>query len=224
MTKNEIIYTVLEKLRVYSDDSDFSEELISSLIDTKRAMLLKQQYAKNAWHMPMEIKQHLCVDLELVEKVEGYCSAGKILMTDLPLPKSIKIKGKEGPLLVRGLDMMEIPINIIPIERIPFLFNNKYTQHLIYCAVASSGKLVLVSKDDKHRFLNHIKVTDVYEDPEKARQLDCSEDFSLDDWEYEYPVESSMVETIVDLIVKDMTVSIQIPSDKTNDAADGTER
>ena len=94
MTKNEIIYTVYEKLNISSDDSDYSEELISSLIDSKRAMLLKQQYAKNAWHMPIEIKQELCLDLELVDADEGYCTAGKIMSTKLSIPKSIKIKGK----------------------------------------------------------------------------------------------------------------------------------
>ncbi|MCP4910149.1 MAG: hypothetical protein GY907_05525, partial [Bacteroidetes bacterium] len=59
MTKYELIYTVSEKLNILSDDSNISEELISSLLDTKRAMLLKQQYAKNSWHMPIEIKQEL---------------------------------------------------------------------------------------------------------------------------------------------------------------------
>lgn len=221
MTKNEMIYTVLEKLKIHSDDSNFSEELISSLIDSKRATLMKQQYSKNSWQIPMEVKQTLCLDLELVDRVDGYCTAGKILMTDLSLPIPIKIKGKEGPLLVRNKDMMEIPINVVSIERLPYLFNNKYTQHLIYCAKTDSGKLVLISKDDKHRFLKHIKVTDIFEDPEKARQLQCDMDFALDDWEYEYPVEVPMIDTIIGLIVQDLVKSIQIPSDKINDAADG---
>ena len=65
------LYCVGE-LNILSDDSNISEELISSLLDTKRAMLLKQQYAKNSWHMPIEIKQELCMDLELVDKVDGF--------------------------------------------------------------------------------------------------------------------------------------------------------
>ena len=72
MTKREIIYTVFAKLNILSDDTHVSEELVSSLIDTKRAMLLKQQYAKNTWNMPIEIKQELCLNLELVKRVDGY--------------------------------------------------------------------------------------------------------------------------------------------------------
>ena len=159
MTKREIIYAVFEKLNIHSDDTRLSEELVSSLIDTKRAMLLKQQYAKSSWHMPIEIKQEICVDISLVDRVDGYSCAGKILSTNISLPRSIKIKGKEGPLSVRKEDGMEINISIVAIERIPFLFENKYTQHLIYCAVDFSGKLFIISKDNKLRFLKSIKIT-----------------------------------------------------------------
>jgi hypothetical protein len=86
MTKREIIYTVFEKLNILTDDTNVSEDLVSSLVDTKRAMLLKQQYATNAWHMPIEIKQELCINLELVQKVDGYSCAGKILATTVKLP------------------------------------------------------------------------------------------------------------------------------------------
>ena len=99
MIKKEIIFTVLEKLNTLTDDSNISEELVSSMIDTKRAMLLKQQYATKSWHLPVEVKQELCMSLELVEKVEGYSCAGKILATTVPVPRSIKIRGRseQGP-------------------------------------------------------------------------------------------------------------------------------
>ncbi len=222
MTKNEIIYTIVEKLRIHSDDSDFSEELISSMIDTKRAMLMRQLYSKSPWQIPPEVRQTLSIDMELVDRVDGYCTGGKILMSDLPLPVSIKVKGKDGPLIVKNKDMVQIPINIISIERLPYLFNNKYTQHLIYCAKTDSGKIILISKDDKHRFLKEIRVTDIFENPEEARQLQSGMDFALDDWEYEYPVELAMVDTIVELVFKDLAASRSLPSDNTNDAADGS--
>jgi len=220
MTKNEIIYTVYEKLNIQSDDTHLSEELVSSLIDTKRAMLLKQQYAKNAWHMPIEIKQEICMGLELVDRIDGYSCAGKILATSMSLPRSIKIKGKEGPLTVRKEDGAEIALSIVAIERVPYLFENKFTQHLTYCAVDFSGKLFLISKDNKHRFLKKIKVTDIFEQPDVARDLTCNLDSSLDVWDDQYPVESAMTDIIVDMVVKELTRSLGIPSDQINDATD----
>lgn len=220
MTKSELIYSVFEKLNIQSDDTDISEELISYLIDTKRAMLLKQQYAKNAWHMPIEIKQELCMDLKLTEAVAGYSCPGKMLATSVSLPRSIKIKGKEGPLTVRKLDGREIALTIVPIERIPFLFENRYTQHLTYCAVDFDLKLYIISKDDKHRFLKSIKVTDIFEEPDKALLLTCNYDNTKEAWDNEYPIESAMADVAVDLVVKELTRSLGIPSDRINDATD----
>jgi len=221
MTKREIIYTVFEKLNIHSDDSNITEELISSLIDTKRAMLLKQQYAKNAWHMPIEIKQELCMSMVLVDRVSGYSCAGKMLSTSVPLPKSIKIKGKEGPLTVRKQDGMEIAISIVPIERVPFLFENRFTQHLTYAAVDFDRKIILISKDEKLKFLKTIRVTDIYEAPDEANALMCNPAPSGQDvWDEDYPVENAMVDTIVELIVRDLVKTIQIPEDKQNNATD----
>jgi hypothetical protein len=220
MNKRELIYTVFEKLNILSDDSNITEELVSSLIDTKRAMLLKQQYAKSAWHMPIEIKQELCMDLTLTNKVDGYSCAGKMLTTSVSLPRSIKIKGKEGPLAVRKQDGTEIALTIVAIERLPFLFNNRYTQHLTYCAVDFSGKLLIISKDDKHKFLKTIRVTDIFEDPDTASTLTCDYDPAKDSWDIEYPIEAAMADVAIDLVVKELTRSLGIPGDNTNDATD----
>ena len=220
MTKRELIFTVLEKLNIHSDDSRLSEELISSLLDTKRAMLLKQQYAKNAWHMPIEIKQELCMDLELIDKVDGYSCAGKILSTKEALPKSIKIKGKEGPLAVRKKDGTVISASIVAIERIPYLFQNRYTQHLTYCAVDFSGKLYLISNDNKLKFLKSIKVTDIFESPDEALSMQCVLDNTVESWDNHYPIEAAMADVAVDLVVKELTRSLGIPHDNVNDASD----
>jgi|TARA_R110002051_G_scaffold309599_1_gene382304 hypothetical protein len=221
MTKRELIYTVFEKLNIHSDDTRLSEELVSSLIDTKRAMLLKQQYAKNSWHMPIEIKQELCMDLESVNMVDGYSCAGKILRTKQVLPRSIKIKGKEGPLAVRKVDGLEIAASIVAIERIPFLFENKYTQHLIYCAVDFSGSLYLISKDNKLRFLKSIKVTDIFESPDDASSMQCTIDDNNEVWDNHYPIESAMADVAIDMVVKELTRTLSIPGDNVNDASDG---
>jgi len=219
MTKKEIIYTIYEKLGIATDDTHMSEELISSLIDTKRAMLLKQQYAKNGWHMPTEIKQELCMDVSLVEKVSGYTCAGKILSTSIPLPRSIKIKGKEGPLMVRKSDSTVIALNIIPVERVPFLFSNRFTQHLNYCAVDMDGKLILISNNNEFRFLKSIKVTDIFEQPDTVHSLACDTP-NVEPWDLDYPVEVAMVDVITDLVVKELTRSLGIPEDRVNDATD----
>jgi hypothetical protein len=223
MNKREIIFTVFEKLNIISDDTDITQSLVSSLIDTKRAMLIKQQYGKTGWHLPIEVKQELCMSLQLVNSVDGYTCAGKVLTTSMSLPRSIKIKGKEGPLLVRKLDGGEIAISVVPIERIPFLFSNKFTQHLMYCAVDLDRKIYLMSMDNKHKFLKEIKVTDVFEQPGVAREMECKYTPGIEEYDDDYPIETAMVDTVIDMIVKELSQSIMLPEDNNNDSSDDRE-
>ena len=220
MTKREIIYQIFEKVTVHTGDSKISEEFVSSLIDAKRAFLIKQQYSTKHWHMPREIKQELNMQVALVDKVAGYSSAGKILTTIAPVPKSIKIKGKEGPLLLRKLDQSEIPVNIVAIERVPYLFQNKFTQHLTYCAIGLDGRILILSNDKKINFLKNVMITDVFESPEDARTFVTGSDNSLDSWDAEYPVEVAMIDMIVQMVLKDLAVTLSIPEDKRNDSDD----
>lgn len=220
MKKIEIIYQVLEKLNIHSDDTRITEELVSNLIDLKRGMLLKQQYSRNPWHMPTMVKQELCLNLNLVDKVNGYSCAGKILATDV-LPWSVKIKGKEGPLLVRKEDGSVLSLSIIAVERVPYLYENRYLQNIIYCTLDADGRLYIISNNNKYKFLRSIKVTDVYEEPDKAALLTCDYDSSVsDEWDMEYPCEAAMIDVIVGLVIKDLMPAVQIPADNKNDAVD----
>ena len=221
MTKNELIFTVFEKLQIQSDDTDISSELVSSLLDSKRGMLLKQQYSGKGWNIPREVKQEICISLKLVDTVSGYSCAGKILQSHDPLPKTIKIKGKEGPLLVRKPDSTVISLNVVPVERIPYLFANKFTAMLTYCAVDYDGKLVLISADNKLKFLESVKVTDVFERPDGAYDLSCLSGTRNQDYlDLEYPMEAGMADMAINMVVQELTRSLMLPSDEENDATD----
>ena len=170
--------------------------------------------------MPTEIKQELCLSLTLTDKVDGYSCAGKILTTQV-LPASIKIKGKEGPLLVRVEDGSVISLNRVAVERIPYLFENRYLQNVTYCAEDLSGKLLIISNNNKYKFLKNIKVTDVFSNPDEASKLSCNYDSSINDvWEKPYACEIGMIDNIVNLVVKDLLRTVQIPSDNKNDSLD----
>lgn len=223
MDKRTIIYTVLEKINIHNADSKITPELVSSMIDTKRAMLIKSRFSKAAWNIPLEIKQEICLSIERVDSIDGFSLSGKTIRTSSSLPRSIKIRGQEGPLLVRKQDNKVVPINLIAIERLPYCLENKWTSMLTYAAVDFDNRLVLTSSDDKLKFIKEVKVTNIFESPEDAFSLECRDNNNygeIDNWDLEYPVEASMVDEIIEMIVKDLTRAISIPSDEVNDAAD----
>jgi hypothetical protein len=212
---------VFEKLKISSDDSDITEEFIASLIDTKRALLLKQRFSKNGWSIPNEVKQEVCMDLEVAASIDGMTCLGKILRTKLQVPNAIKIKGKEGPLNVRLYDRKDIALNIVPIEKLPFVGYNGFVSNMIYCALDYDGKLYLTSARSQHLFLEAIKITHVFESPEAVFPLECNDLTDVNDvWDIDYPIEISMVDEIVQMIVKELVVTLQIPEDNVNDADD----
>jgi hypothetical protein len=223
MDKRTIIYTVLEKLKINSGDSKITPELVSSMIDTKRAMLLKSRFSRNAWNIPIEIKQEICMDIERVDSIDGFSLAGKTIRTSIGIPRSIKIRGKDGPLMVRREDGTSIPINIVPIERLPYIGNNKFTSMLTYGCIDYDGRLVLTSTSDKLKFIEKIKVTNIFESPESAYSLECRDnnsDGDIEPWDMDYPLEASMIDEIVEMIVKDLFNTIRLPGDNENDSSD----
>lgn len=220
-TKKELIYTVFEKLKINSDDMDITEEFISSLIDSKRAMLIKQRLEKSPWATNPEIMQEICMELENVSVIDGMTCFGKILRTKNPLPKSIKVKGKMGPVTVRRMDRVSLLINTVPLERLPFVGYNSFISAMVYAAQDYDGRLYLVSNQKKHHLLEMIKVADVFETPDKADKYSCQSepsDINCDPWDKDYPIEDSMKDDLINMIVKELSPTLGIPDDPDNDA------
>lgn len=220
MTKKELIYTVFEKLKINSDDMDITEEFVSFLIDSKRATLIKQRFDKRPWAMPVETKQELCLSLTVVSKVADMPCFGRIVRTTESLPPSIKIKGKEGPITVRKYDASAIHVNIIPLERIPFIGENQFTAQMIYGTIDYDNKFYLISGSNKLNLMTEIKIADIFEDPSAAAAMECtaSDEANCEIWDRDYPVELSMADDIVQLVVQELSRTLQIPDDSVNDA------
>ncbi len=181
MTKNELIYTVYEQLKITSDDNELSREFVSSLIDSSRATLIKQTYGSKSWNIPIEIKQELCLGLKPVSNIDGLTCFGKILRTENKIPSGISIKGAEGAILsVRTYDRKKLNINIVPIERLPLIGHNPYTAGMLYAALDVDSHLYFTSGSNKHMMMEAIKVEGVYEYPSIALEYQCREKAEFD--------------------------------------------
>lgn len=239
-TKREIIYTVFERLNISSDDTDISEEFVAHLIDTNRAKLIRQLYGSKTWDMPIEIKQELCLGLENVQNIDGQDCFGTILRTKDIIPKGISVRGVDGAVLsIRTYDRKELYINIVPIERLPFIDQDPYTRSMVYAAIDTDRRVYFLSGNKKFSMLEAIKINGIYEDVDAAYALGCQElttsiskefygkptlpypvEEVCEPWDREYPMEGSMQDNLVDMIVKVLTRTMALPEDEFNDAED----
>lgn len=218
MTKLELIYNVREKLKIHSDDSNTTDEFISHLIDVKRVFVLEQRLGGTAWKAPIEVKQELKMDLEVVDSVDGMECFGTILRTAQPLPNLVRSKGGNSGITVRRADRKFILIDLIGLDRLPFAGEGRFVSQLTYAAFDYDNRLYLVSGSPKHLLLKSIFVGGIYEDTVLAGDLDPSTDLKKDIWDREYPLTMNFAEVAVDLVVKDLIRSMKIPQDIINDA------
>ena len=219
MTLNEIIYDIREKLKLNSDDIDITDELIAHLINVKRNLLLKQRYGKFTRTIPEGSKQIICVPLEEVNSIDGENCLGTILKSKSKIPSMLQLDNKPALLNVRTLDLMSLPINIVSIERFPYLGYNSWTSNQIFVGLDSDSNIYFHSNNVQHKFLEQVKLIAVFEDPEEADEASCnSSEDDCDYYEKEYSVEPQMVHDIVNLIVKDLAPSVKLPDDKLNNA------
>jgi hypothetical protein len=219
MTLNEIIYDVREKLKLNSDDIDITDQYLAHLTNVKRLYLIKQRFAKFSRNIPEEIKQIICVDLEVVDSINGEPCFGKVLRSTVVLPTLMEIGGNSAILSIRTLDVLYPSINIIHIDRLPYVGYNKWLKKQIYVALDADNRLYFRSDNPQHLNLEFIKVIGVFTDPEIAQELDCEQtDPNCDYYNSEYPIEPYLVHDLINLIVKELAPSLNIPNDKINNS------
>jgi hypothetical protein len=217
MKKINLIYNVREKLKLNSDDTDTSDELISHLIDLKRVKVLEQRMSKGAWMLPIEVKQEIKLELEVVDSVDGMSCFGKILRTKLPVPSMIRSKATNTGINVRRADKVAIPIDLVRLDRLPFVGNGRFVQQLTYAAFDYDNRLYLVSSQKKHLLQESTYVGGAFEDVEAADDLNLNIDTTIDIWDREYPLTGGLADVVVDMVVLELAKSAPIPEDKIND-------
>lgn len=222
MTKKELIYAVFDRLKISSDDTDLSKELVSFHIDAVRAQFIKNQYGNKSWDAPIEIRQEICLRLSNASSIDGVTCFGTILRTNEVIPKGISIRGLDTSLLkVRTYDRKAIAVNVVPIERLPYIGHNPYLVNMLYAAVDTDRRVYFLSNRKEHKMLEAVKVEGIFENPEEADKISCdSVDAGCEPWDREYPMESAMQVSVIDEVVKIMAKRESLPEDNTNDGED----
>jgi hypothetical protein len=210
MTLKEIIYSIREDFRLMSDDSDQTQELFAYMIRNARALVLQQRYSDPRNIVPPVEYQSLTVPI------------GDDARSTIQIPSVIKTTGNaHASLKVYGTGMadtmLRIPLNVVHLERLPFVGNNPYNADQIYCAIDEDGTLIFNSKNNLYRLINSVVARGLFEDPEAVYLASGGiEDF----YTVKYPLsEANLIDVrkIVDVKVMNM---LKIPKDEFNDATE----
>lgn len=218
MTYREIVYACLDILKLTSDDSLYTEEHIIFLANKARTLLLKQRYSDIKKKIPESNYQTICLDLEKVQNIQDLSCQGSSLRTVQEVPYLMKI----GNPKVYPQNYYLGEITYISRERMRYVGHNKYLQNIIYCSLAPDNHLYFKSSNPQYLYLKKVQVTGIFEDIQNASQLECNNDSSQcqDLLDKTFPLEEGLVQPLIEIVVKQLGPSVDLPQDQENNAQD----
>lgn len=215
MKVNEIVYYCLDAIKAFSDDSYVNEDHIVFLLSKYRGSLL-QQYHNIKKLIPDSNYQTICLTLTSTDSIP--CTNGAILKSNEEVPSLMPI-GNPSIYLFNGFESENIVF--IPFTRLKAVGWNKWKKNFIYVAVGPDKHLYLSSSNPQAQYLETLRLKGLFEDFEKAFELECNEDGKpCDEMEKDFPLEVALVPDLIARVVKDALGMAWKTSDSNNNAND----
>lgn len=219
MIYNEIVHMILDELKGTSDDFSFNEDHIAFLCGKYRAFLLKQRYYSDVKKAIAESNyQTVCLDLIEVPAISGEpCEGGSYLRSKLKVPTTLML----GNPRVFPIDFYQGNITFVSRDRMRFVGHNKWMKDIIYCSIGPDNYLYFKSSNPQYLYLEKVKFSAIFEDPEKVTEISCNgEDVPCDLMDRVFPIEEALVPHLIELVVKELRGAEYTPSDEINNAED----
>lgn len=216
-TYKELVYMVIDELKLQSDDATYTEEHIMFLLKNYRTFLLKQRYSDVKKQIPESNYQTICLDLIEVPAISGEpCEGGSYLRSKEKIPFLMKI----GNPMIYPIDYYQGDITYVSRERMRYVGYNKYLRNIIYASIGPDNYLYFKSFNPQYLYLEKVKVTGIFEDAIAASDLQCSDGAECDILDRVFPIEDALVPPMIELVVKEILSAEYRPEDDTNDAKD----
>lgn len=220
MTWRQITYMCLDQLKVASDDSYITLEHVLFLVSKIRALILKQRYSDIKKEIPQSNYQTICLDLIQVPAIAGEpCEGGTYLRSKEKVPSTMSI----GTNTVYPVDFYQgTHITYVSRERMRYVGENRWLKNIIYVSKGPDDYLYFKSSNPQFLYLEKVRMTGIFEDPDKAAELECDSDGDkpCDVLDREFPLEEGLVSTVIELVVKYLSGAVYRPKDQSNDAND----
>ena len=219
MTLRELVYLVLDEVKINSDDSYFNEDHVIFLLNKYRSFVLKKELEKENKPLSSNNSQIICLDLIEVRDEDNPCG-GSMLRTEQPIPN-----------LINDSKVSLYPINYFEgdhiiyttMERMRYTTYNKWTKNLIYAAKGPDGYLYLKSSNPQYLYLEKLRMKATFEDFESAAQYACNEsgeELNCDILDMKFPIENALVPILVEMVVKELLGASYRPKDSVNNSND----
>lgn len=228
VTLNELVYDLWEIARPrISDDDNFDKRQFRFWIKNTRARLLRNELNKNRTIDSNIIQDLGCVPLELADKADccEITDGCKILRTSKEIPNTIELYNKSAITRVAPINKLEVPFNFVEYERAVFSGNGRFNSNQVFAFPLNNRIYIKIKDSNIAKFLTHINVMGVFEDPEEASKFKHCDGTACYTDNSKYPVNNWMIETMKEMILSvNLNAALQAVEDTSNNAkADNNE-
>ena len=215
-TYRELIYMSKDLLKLKSDDSYYTNEHILFLLDKVRAVILEQKYKKNNSKIEDSNTQTICVELESKLLVDNILCSGKVLVSKDKLPSTIIT----SPIVYTVSPFVNNEITYVTPDRFKYVRYNKWLNNIIY-STEFNNYLYIKSNNPNYLELNKVIIKGVFNDTVEAEKLKCNtEDLDCNYLDREYPLEETLQTSLIEMVVKILSIGLYKPADNINNAQD----
>lgn len=213
-TYREIVYMILDKLKLNSDDSFFTEDHILYLIDKYRTFLIEKKYAKNPNAISDSNYQTITINFIEAPVGKGTYTPYSYTRSEEPIPSILDL----GKVSIYTTDSFKEIITYITPERMKYVGFNKYMKNIIYGTKGYDDYFYLKSNNPQHKYLKEATIEAIFENPSEASKLNG--EYSGDIMDMEFPMEKALIPELINTIMQDLAASVYLPEDKQNNAND----
>lgn len=218
MTWRELIYMIVDITKQISDDSQFNEDHIKTLCSKYRNYILNSQYSTHKKSMSEANYQTIRINLN--PDIVDICPNEAILKSVEEIPFTMSIGEKN----IYPVDYFGRKNKLVYVDysRFPYA-GNSFTHNTIYASIGPDNHLYVKSMDENFFYLNAVEIKALFNDIDKVALLDAAScGCEIDDTRF--PLEDAWINTLINLVVTDLTRGIYMLRDQENDANDDSDQ
>ena len=226
ITYKDAVYIILDELHLDNDDSSWEPSHIIYLLNKYRSFLIKQRYSNAKTDIPLSYYQNYNITFNLPNPIP-LANVRCILQSTTTIPTILNLKGdtlETSAYLNNGYAPIAKELNIIPTDRFKYIGYNKYLKADIpYFTISYDNKAYLSTTID---YLNpnysttqtipSVVLSAIFENPQDLLATKTI----TNTLNMTFPVEDALIASITELVLKELSSTIYLPQDNTNNATD----
>ena len=120
------------------------------------------------------------------------------------------------------LDYYQGDITLVSRDRMKYVGYNKYLNNIIYASIGPDNYLYLKSFNPQYLYLEKIKMTGIFEDPQAVSELQCEGENGVECniLDRTFPIEEALIPQLVQLVVQELYNLSRSNEDNDNNAKD----